>query len=182
MVSTCHSIFQRSPLSCLPQLLSLFSQVDIFRGFTLPEGPMFRQVFGGQLIGQALFLPPSLPDIPFCLISLVLFFFLKHAGELRIIVLIGIKFLDTRRIHGLDQYFYTCVPENKGRLPHQANSNATRNPAPLLLPWPKGSTAQRLPAAPLESVVGCCQTRSCSGTSKWKSCFYHMIFLHDSLT
>jgi len=29
-------------------------EVDIFRGFTLPEGPMFRQVFGGQLIGQAL--------------------------------------------------------------------------------------------------------------------------------
>ena len=113
IVSMCHSILQQHPLSCLPQLLSLFFQVDIFRGFTLPEGPMFRQVFGGQLIGQALFLPPSLPDIPFCLISLVLFFFLKHAGELRIIVLIGIKFLDTRRIHGLDQYFYTCVPETK---------------------------------------------------------------------
>ena len=42
-----------------------------------------------------------------------LVFFLKHAGELHIIVLIGIKFLDTRRIHGLDQSFYTCVPETK---------------------------------------------------------------------
>jgi len=29
-------------------------EVDIFRGFTLPEAPTFRQVFGGQLIGQAL--------------------------------------------------------------------------------------------------------------------------------
>nr|CAB3485390.1 unnamed protein product [Digitaria exilis] len=29
------------------------SKVDIFRGFTLPEAPTFRQVFGGQFIGQA---------------------------------------------------------------------------------------------------------------------------------
>ncbi|KAL6651186.1 hypothetical protein ACP70R_010111 [Stipagrostis hirtigluma subsp. patula] len=29
-------------------------EVDIFRGFTLPGAPIFRQVFGGQLIGQAL--------------------------------------------------------------------------------------------------------------------------------
>ncbi|KAG8065699.1 hypothetical protein GUJ93_ZPchr0004g40449 [Zizania palustris] len=29
-------------------------EVDIFRGFTLPGAPTFRQVFGGQLIGQAL--------------------------------------------------------------------------------------------------------------------------------
>ncbi|XXG45326.1 hypothetical protein AAC387_Pa02g0442 [Persea americana] len=28
--------------------------VNIFRGFTLPDAPRFRQVFGGQLIGQAL--------------------------------------------------------------------------------------------------------------------------------
>ncbi|XP_042376367.1 acyl-CoA thioesterase 2-like isoform X1 [Zingiber officinale] len=28
--------------------------VDIFRGFTLPDAPSFGQVFGGQLIGQAL--------------------------------------------------------------------------------------------------------------------------------
>ncbi|XP_039124739.1 acyl-CoA thioesterase 2 isoform X2 [Dioscorea cayenensis subsp. rotundata] len=27
---------------------------DIFRGFTLPDSPSFRQVFGGQFIGQAL--------------------------------------------------------------------------------------------------------------------------------
>ncbi|XP_042408594.1 acyl-coenzyme A thioesterase 8-like isoform X7 [Zingiber officinale] len=29
-------------------------EVDIFRGFTLPGSPSFRQVFGGQFIGQAL--------------------------------------------------------------------------------------------------------------------------------
>nr|CAD1844828.1 unnamed protein product [Ananas comosus var. bracteatus] len=29
-------------------------EVDIFRGFTLPDAPTFKQVFGGQLIGQAL--------------------------------------------------------------------------------------------------------------------------------
>ncbi|KAJ3680498.1 hypothetical protein LUZ60_016776 [Juncus effusus] len=29
-------------------------EVNIFRGFTLPDAPKFRQVFGGQLIGQAL--------------------------------------------------------------------------------------------------------------------------------
>ncbi|XP_008811116.1 acyl-CoA thioesterase 2 [Phoenix dactylifera] len=29
-------------------------EVDIFRGFTLPDAPSFKQVFGGQLIGQAL--------------------------------------------------------------------------------------------------------------------------------
>ncbi|XP_073001522.1 acyl-CoA hydrolase 2 [Typha latifolia] len=29
-------------------------EVDIFRGYTLPDAPTFRQVFGGQLIGQAL--------------------------------------------------------------------------------------------------------------------------------
>ncbi|XP_062183870.1 acyl-CoA hydrolase 2-like isoform X7 [Phragmites australis] len=30
------------------------SKIDIFRGFTLPGAPTFRQVYGGQLIGQAL--------------------------------------------------------------------------------------------------------------------------------
>ncbi|KAL0912928.1 hypothetical protein M5K25_016349 [Dendrobium thyrsiflorum] len=29
-------------------------EVDIFRGITLPDAPSFRQVFGGQLMGQAL--------------------------------------------------------------------------------------------------------------------------------
>ncbi|XP_077223387.1 acyl-CoA hydrolase 2-like [Tasmannia lanceolata] len=29
-------------------------EVDIFRGFTLPDAPKFAQVFGGQFIGQAL--------------------------------------------------------------------------------------------------------------------------------
>uniref|UniRef100_A0A1D1ZES5 acyl-CoA hydrolase n=1 Tax=Anthurium amnicola TaxID=1678845 RepID=A0A1D1ZES5_9ARAE len=29
-------------------------EVDIFRGFTLPGAPVFRQVFGGQFLGQAL--------------------------------------------------------------------------------------------------------------------------------
>ncbi|ONK55189.1 uncharacterized protein A4U43_UnF6620 [Asparagus officinalis] len=28
-------------------------EVDLFRGITLPDAPLFRQVFGGQLIGQA---------------------------------------------------------------------------------------------------------------------------------
>jgi len=47
--------------SLLEQILHLEPlEVDIFRGFTLPEAPIFRQVFGGQLIGQALFLPRSL--------------------------------------------------------------------------------------------------------------------------
>jgi acyl-coenzyme A thioesterase 1/2/4 len=47
--------------SLLEQILHLEPlEVDIFRGFTLPEAPTFRQVFGGQLIGQALFLTPSL--------------------------------------------------------------------------------------------------------------------------
>uniref|UniRef100_A0ACD5UDN5 Uncharacterized protein n=1 Tax=Avena sativa TaxID=4498 RepID=A0ACD5UDN5_AVESA len=41
--------------SLLEQILHLEKlEVDIFRGFTLPEAPTFRQVFGGQLIGQAL--------------------------------------------------------------------------------------------------------------------------------
>ncbi|XP_025823477.1 acyl-coenzyme A thioesterase 8 isoform X1 [Panicum hallii] len=41
--------------SLLEQILHLEPlEVDIFRGFTLPEAPTFRQVFGGQLIGQAL--------------------------------------------------------------------------------------------------------------------------------
>ncbi|XP_062226405.1 acyl-CoA hydrolase 2-like isoform X2 [Phragmites australis] len=41
--------------SLLEQILHLESiEVDIFRGFTLPEAPTFRQVFGGQFIGQAL--------------------------------------------------------------------------------------------------------------------------------
>jgi len=35
--------------------LLFFLKVDLFRGFTLPDSPMFRQVFGGQLIGQACF-------------------------------------------------------------------------------------------------------------------------------
>jgi len=35
--------------------LLFFLKVDLFRGFTLPDSPMFRQVFGGQLIGQASF-------------------------------------------------------------------------------------------------------------------------------
>ncbi|KAG6514274.1 hypothetical protein ZIOFF_024621 [Zingiber officinale] len=37
-------------------------QVDIFRGFTLPDAPSFGQVFGGQLIGQACSrnLPPQI--------------------------------------------------------------------------------------------------------------------------
>jgi len=47
--------------SLLEQILHLEPlEVDIFRGFTLPEAPTFRKVFGGQLIGQTLFLPPSL--------------------------------------------------------------------------------------------------------------------------
>ncbi|KAF0891275.1 hypothetical protein E2562_009452 [Oryza meyeriana var. granulata] len=41
--------------SLLEQILHLEPlEVDIFRGFTLPGAPTFRQVFGGQLIGQAL--------------------------------------------------------------------------------------------------------------------------------
>ncbi|XP_047068523.1 acyl-CoA hydrolase 2-like isoform X1 [Lolium rigidum] len=41
--------------SLLEQILHLEKlEVDIFRGLTLPEAPQFRQVFGGQLIGQAL--------------------------------------------------------------------------------------------------------------------------------
>lgn len=41
--------------SLVEQILHLESlEVDLFRGFTLPDSPMFRQVFGGQLIGQAL--------------------------------------------------------------------------------------------------------------------------------
>ncbi|CAL5030603.1 unnamed protein product [Urochloa decumbens] len=41
--------------SLLEQILHLEPlEVDIFRGFTLPDAPVFRQVFGGQLIGQAL--------------------------------------------------------------------------------------------------------------------------------
>ncbi|KAL6903839.1 hypothetical protein ACP4OV_004652 [Aristida adscensionis] len=41
--------------SFLEQILHLEPlEVDLFRGFTLPEAPKFRQVFGGQLIGQAL--------------------------------------------------------------------------------------------------------------------------------
>uniref|UniRef100_A0ACD5UUG3 Uncharacterized protein n=1 Tax=Avena sativa TaxID=4498 RepID=A0ACD5UUG3_AVESA len=41
--------------SLLEQILHLEKlEVDIFRGFTLPEAPTFNQVFGGQLIGQAL--------------------------------------------------------------------------------------------------------------------------------
>ncbi|XP_037486758.1 acyl-CoA thioesterase 2-like isoform X2 [Triticum dicoccoides] len=41
--------------SLMEQILHLEKlEVDIFRGFTLPEAPTFNQVFGGQLIGQAL--------------------------------------------------------------------------------------------------------------------------------
>ncbi|EMS64385.1 Acyl-coenzyme A thioesterase 8 [Triticum urartu] len=42
--------------SLMEQILHLEKlEVDIFRGFTLPEAPTFNQVFGGQLIGQACF-------------------------------------------------------------------------------------------------------------------------------
>ncbi|CAL9078473.1 unnamed protein product [Musa textilis] len=42
-------------LSLMEHILCLEPlEVDIFRGFTLPDAPSFRQVFGGQLIGQAL--------------------------------------------------------------------------------------------------------------------------------
>ncbi|KAF7017816.1 hypothetical protein CFC21_031183 [Triticum aestivum] len=41
--------------SLMEQILHLEKlEVDIFRGFTLPEAPTFNQVFGGQLIAQAL--------------------------------------------------------------------------------------------------------------------------------
>ncbi|XP_062183865.1 acyl-CoA hydrolase 2-like isoform X2 [Phragmites australis] len=41
--------------SLLEQILHLEPlEIDIFRGFTLPGAPTFRQVYGGQLIGQAL--------------------------------------------------------------------------------------------------------------------------------
>ncbi|CAM0903395.1 unnamed protein product [Alopecurus aequalis] len=41
--------------SLMEQILHLEKlEVDILRGFTLPEAPTFRQVFGGQFIGQAL--------------------------------------------------------------------------------------------------------------------------------
>ncbi|KAJ8459616.1 hypothetical protein OPV22_032542 [Ensete ventricosum] len=42
-------------LSLMEHILCLEPlEVDIFRGFTLRDAPSFRQVFGGQLIGQAL--------------------------------------------------------------------------------------------------------------------------------
>ncbi|XP_065024225.1 acyl-CoA hydrolase 2 isoform X5 [Musa acuminata AAA Group] len=42
-------------LSLMEHILCLEPlEVDLFRGFTLPDAPSFRQVFGGQLIGQAL--------------------------------------------------------------------------------------------------------------------------------
>uniref|UniRef100_A0A453CNU1 Cyclic nucleotide-binding domain-containing protein n=1 Tax=Aegilops tauschii subsp. strangulata TaxID=200361 RepID=A0A453CNU1_AEGTS len=42
--------------SLMEQILHLEKlEVDIFRGFTLPEAPTFNQVFGGQLIAQACF-------------------------------------------------------------------------------------------------------------------------------
>ncbi|TVU14921.1 hypothetical protein EJB05_38418 [Eragrostis curvula] len=47
--------------SLLEQILHLEPlEVDLFRGFTLPEAPTFRQVFGGQFIGQALLSHPLL--------------------------------------------------------------------------------------------------------------------------
>ncbi|CAA7403377.1 unnamed protein product [Spirodela intermedia] len=42
-------------LSIVEQTLRLEPiEVDIFRGYTVPGSPVFRQVFGGQFIGQAL--------------------------------------------------------------------------------------------------------------------------------
>ncbi|KAJ6804421.1 acyl-coenzyme A thioesterase 8-like [Iris pallida] len=41
--------------SLVEQILHLEPlEVDLFRGITLPDAPIFRQVFGGQLMGQAL--------------------------------------------------------------------------------------------------------------------------------
>ncbi|KAJ6835111.1 uncharacterized protein M6B38_124070 [Iris pallida] len=40
--------------SLVEQILHLEPlEADLFRGITLPDAPIFRQVFGGQLIGQA---------------------------------------------------------------------------------------------------------------------------------
>ncbi|KAK8966969.1 hypothetical protein KSP40_PGU012790 [Platanthera guangdongensis] len=49
-------------------------EVDIFRGFTLPGAPSFGQVFGGQLIGQALAAASKTVDFLKLLHSLHAFF------------------------------------------------------------------------------------------------------------
>ncbi|XP_020591885.1 uncharacterized protein LOC110032560 isoform X1 [Phalaenopsis equestris] len=133
-------------------------EVDLFRGITLPDAPSFRQVFGGQLIGQALAAASKTVDSLKFVHSLHVFFIVAGDNNAPIIYQVhrardGYSFA-TRRVeakqHGnvIFMLLASFKKEEVGFEHQEAlmpNVPAPETLSPMELLWEKRLTDPRLP-------------------------------------